>query len=184
MEIWKCFVPVTLLGLLHWYSNLFLDFPCDYALPFGWNCTLTQQFLSNALHFSFSSPANKETPATVSDLLSRQERRFIGLFGCRAEDAFFTDQSSCQRTQTLAPETEEGKALLPPLNPKCLPWCLIYHTATKSKLTLLTARQANKSKRWSGEARNTKSVDWEDGRLVSQNNHLIGVWIPGSFIKK
>ena len=25
-------------------------------------------------------------------------------------------------------------------------------------------------------------ADWEDGRLAAQNNHLIGVWIPGSFI--
>ena len=25
-------------------------------------------------------------------------------------------------------------------------------------------------------------ADWEDGRLVPQNNHLIGVWMPGSFI--
>ena len=25
-------------------------------------------------------------------------------------------------------------------------------------------------------------ADGEDGRLMSQNNHLIGVWMPGSFI--
>ena len=29
-----------------------------------------------------------------------------------------------------------------------------------------------------------KSADWEDGRLMSQNNHLIGVWMPGSFIEQ
>ena len=28
-----------------------------------------------------------------------------------------------------------------------------------------------------------KPVDWEDGRLMSQNNHLIGVWMPVSFIE-
>ena len=25
-------------------------------------------------------------------------------------------------------------------------------------------------------------ADWEDGRLALQNNHLIGIWMPGSFI--
>lgn len=29
-----------------------------------------------------------------------------------------------------------------------------------------------------------KSVDWEDGRLMSQSNYLIGVCMPGSFIKE
>ena len=28
-----------------------------------------------------------------------------------------------------------------------------------------------------------KPVDWEDGRLMSQNNYLIGVWMPVSFIE-
>ena len=36
------------------------------------------------------------------------------------------------------------------------------------------------------EARNRtlfrKPANWEDGRLMSQNNHLLGVWMPGSFI--
>ena len=27
-------------------------------------------------------------------------------------------------------------------------------------------------------------ADQEDGRLVPQNNHLIGVWMPGSFIEQ
>ena len=29
-----------------------------------------------------------------------------------------------------------------------------------------------------------KPVDQEDGRLMSQNNHLLGVWMPGSFINQ
>ena len=29
----------------------------------------------------------------------------------------------------------------------------------------------------------SEQVDWEDGRLVPQNNHLAGVWMPGSFVK-
>ena len=29
-----------------------------------------------------------------------------------------------------------------------------------------------------------KPADWEDGRLVSQNNHLIRVWVPVSFIEQ
>ena len=37
------------------------------------------------------------------------------------------------------------------------------------------------------EARNTtlfgELADQEDGRLISQNNHRVGVWMPGSFIE-
>ena len=29
-----------------------------------------------------------------------------------------------------------------------------------------------------------KLADWEDGRLMSQNSHLIGIWMPGSFIEQ
>ena len=29
-----------------------------------------------------------------------------------------------------------------------------------------------------------KLADREDDRLMSQNNHLIGVWMPDSFIKQ
>ena len=29
-----------------------------------------------------------------------------------------------------------------------------------------------------------KSADWKDGRLMSQNNHLIRVWMPVSFIER
>ena len=42
--------------------------------------------------------------------------------------------------------------------------------------------------RWDVEASNItlfgKSTDWEDGRLRPQNNHLIRVWMPGSFIEQ
>ena len=62
-----------------------------------------------------------------------------------------------------------------------------YWTAvTESKLTLLAAWQASESERGGAEARKMTLVgelaDWEDGRLAPQNNHLIGIWIPGSFI--
>ena len=44
------------------------------------------------------------------------------------------------------------------------------------------------AKRWGFGSRNTilfrKPADWEDGRLVSQNNHLIRVWVPVSFIEQ
>ena len=57
---------------------------------------------------------------------------------------------------------------------------------TKSKLTLPQDRPVNL--RRSVEASNTtlfgKSTDWEDGGLRSQNNHLIRVWMPGSFIEQ
>ena len=56
----------------------------------------------------------------------------------------------------------------------------------ESKLALLTPWQANESERWGVEARKMtlfrKLAEWEDGRLVPQNNHLIGVWMLGSFI--
>ena len=52
-------------------------------------------------------------------------------------------------------------------------------------IALLTAQEANKSKRRGVEPRNTTSLgqpaDWEDSRLMSQNNHLNWVWMPGSF---
>ena len=59
------------------------------------------------------------------------------------------------------------------------------HYVTESKLTLLTAQQATESKKRGVEGRKTligEPADREDGRLVPQNHHLIGVWMPGSFI--
>ena len=56
---------------------------------------------------------------------------------------------------------------------------------TESKLALLTARQANKSETGVEAGNMTlfrKPADREDGRLKSQNNHLIRVWMPISFI--
>ena len=54
---------------------------------------------------------------------------------------------------------------------------------TKAKLALLAALPDNKS-----ETRNTtlfgKPADREDSRLKSQNNHLIRVWMPVSFIEQ
>ena len=43
-------------------------------------------------------------------------------------------------------------------------------------------------KKWGVEAKKRTSIgelaDREDGRLVPQSNHCIGVWMPGSFIDK
>ena len=73
----------------------------------------------------------------------------------------------------------------------CLDWpgsgmATSAHTA-ESKLTLLTTWQTRESKRWGVEARNTtlfrKLANWKDGRLESQSNHLVRVWMPGSFMK-
>ena len=48
--------------------------------------------------------------------------------------------------------------------------------------------QTNKSERPGVEARNRtlfrKPADQEDCRLMSQNNHLIGVWMTRSFIEQ
>ena len=59
------------------------------------------------------------------------------------------------------------------------------HCDCYAKLALLAAWQANESERWDIEARKRlirHPADREDGRLVPQNHHLIGVWMPGSFI--
>ena len=59
---------------------------------------------------------------------------------------------------------------------------------TGSKLALLTAQEASESERWGVKARNTtlfrKPADQVDGRLMSQKDHLVGVWMPGSFMDK
>ena len=53
----------------------------------------------------------------------------------------------------------------------------------RSKLTLLAAGQANESKRWGlRQGKRLQLADQEDGRLAPQSNHLIGVWMPGSFL--
>ena len=60
-------------------------------------------------------------------------------------------------------------------------------TVTKCELTLLASLQANESERQGAERRKRlirKPADREDGRLAPQNNHLIGVWMPGSFIEQ
>ena len=59
------------------------------------------------------------------------------------------------------------------------------HYVTEPKLTLLTAQQANESKKRGVEGRKTligEPADREDGRLAPQNNRLIGAWMPGSFM--
>ena len=59
------------------------------------------------------------------------------------------------------------------------------HYVTESKLALLTAQQANESKKRGVEGRKTligEPADREDGRLAPQNNRLIGAWMPGSFM--
>ena len=59
-----------------------------------------------------------------------------------------------------------------------------YHSITEYKLTLLTAQEANKPKGQGVERRHMTlfgPADREDGRLISQSNHLVGVWKPRSF---
>ena len=53
------------------------------------------------------------------------------------------------------------------------------NNVTECKLTLLTAQEANKSKGQGVEGRHTTlfgPANREDGRLMSQSNHLVGVW--------
>ena len=65
-------------------------------------------------------------------------------------------------------------------------WIVLKDIIAKCKLALLTTWQASKSSRLGVEARNVtllgKLAEWEDDRLISQNNHLLWAWMPGSFI--
>jgi len=51
---------------------------------------------------------------------------------------------------------------------------------------LFATQEASESEGQRVEERSTtlfgKPDDREDGRLMSQNNHLVGVWMPGSFM--
>ena len=92
----------------------------------------------------------------------------LGCFSRRASEA-------CFWAQTLW--------LVPPLCPSlCSP------AVAKFKTALLTAWQASKSGdkvlRQRMMTLSGKPADWKDGRLMSQNNHLIGVWMPVSFIEQ
>ena len=59
------------------------------------------------------------------------------------------------------------------------------HTVT-NLCSLCSPQDRSVNLRGGVEARNTtlfgKSADQEDGRLASQNNHLVGVWMPVSFM--
>ena len=71
---------------------------------------------------------------------------------------------------------------------RCLPIFLFdfFDVVTKSKLSLLAAQQANETERQGVEASNTplfgELADLKDGTIKSQNTHLLGVWMPGSFM--
>ena len=51
-----------------------------------------------------------------------------------------------------------------------------------SSSSLCSPHNADKSYRQCVKAKNNDFI-WKPGRLMSQNNHLIGVWMPGSFIE-
>ena len=59
-------------------------------------------------------------------------------------------------------------------------------SVTQSKLALLATWEPSESEGGSVEARNRtlfrKPAGSEDGKLMSANNHLVGVWMPGSFV--
>ena len=54
---------------------------------------------------------------------------------------------------------------------------------TKYKLTLLTTRQANESRDKVLRQGIRLYSDWEDGRLMTENNHLVVLSMPDSFIE-
>ena len=61
-----------------------------------------------------------------------------------------------------------------------------FDDVTKSKFSLLVAQQTDESERQDVEASNTplfgELADPKGGTIMSQNNHLVGVWMPGSFL--
>ena len=68
-------------------------------------------------------------------------------------------------------------------------WSRLGHVPiTESKLTLLATREAKEIERRVVEAENTtlfrELADREDVKLAPQNNHLIRVWMPGSFYRE
>ena len=82
---------------------------------------------------------------------------------------FYNKQTSSILVKILGQPAVSNQTILFILWPNCV---------TVSKLILLTALYANKSKRRGLEARNTalsgKPTDREDGRLKSQNIPLVG----------
>ena len=64
---------------------------------------------------------------------------------------------------------------------------IIHGSVTESQLSLLAARQANKSGDEvlrQGTATLFGKLDRGDGGIMSPKNHLMGVWMPVSFIEQ
>ena len=61
-----------------------------------------------------------------------------------------------------------------------------YTFVTEFKLALLVRQEVSEFERQGVETRNVtlfgKLTQQEDGRLMSQNHHLFGVWMLGSFM--
>ena len=61
-----------------------------------------------------------------------------------------------------------------------------YTFVTEFKLALLVRQEVSEFERQGVETRNMtlfgKLTQQEDGRLMSQNHHLVGVWMLGSFM--
>ena len=75
----------------------------------------------------------------------------------------------------------------PPMDPEVIfSLSLKFSGSVESKHALLAAQEANESERGGVGMRSMtlfrKLADREDGRLTSQNSHLIWVWMPGSFM--
>ena len=64
---------------------------------------------------------------------------------------------------------------------------IINAVVTEFNFNMLAAPQASESERWAVETKNMtlfrKPADQEDGRLMSQSNHLVGVWMLVSVIE-
>ena len=64
-------------------------------------------------------------------------------------------------------------------------WDWLLQFVTESKLALLSALQANESKRWAVETRNMtvfrKQADKVDNWIMSQHYHLTGLWVGARF---
>lgn len=102
---------------------------------------------------------------------------------------FYQNEDKMQQYNLLSPKgqpsitSKRGKT-----RSEAYPHCIKmdnFFPSAGTKLTLLIAWQANKSTddvlRQGIWTLSGKPANWEDSRLISQNKHLIGVWMPVSF---
>ena len=111
---------------------------------------------------------------TVTD-----EHRFSGLKGHDMFSSTYGSQKYTVQVSAGAPLLEAQGRITSTLFSASFPGRRPLPLVTESRLPLLATWQANESEMCWGKE---EPAAQEDGRLVPQNNHLTGVWKPGSCI--